>query len=62
MSKTIELNGRQYELTNKGLGCTFCDLVELEPIKFNGVSECVIKTEGKCLNLDNPGLNFKLKK
>ena len=63
MSKTlIKIEGKTYELTNKGFGCSACDLIELNKLEPGEVAECVKLTDGLCLNMNIHGLNFKLKK
>ena len=62
MSKiTKTIDGKTYELTNSGEGCTTCHLVTLFPIPKNGeVAECVKQTNSACLSI--VGSNFKIKK
>ena len=60
-NKTKIVNGKEYELTDNGGGCSVCDLrlIGLNKFVHGEVSECVKLTDGICSK--NMGSYFKLK-
>ena len=59
--KTKTVNGKEYELTDNGGGCSVCDLqlIGINNFVHGEVSECVKLTDSVCTK--NMGSYFKLK-